>query len=290
MEGPVLVNFMECETPEIIERDLIVDELQKVLASETFTRSQRMSRFLRFTVGQSLEGRGDRLKEYLIGVEVYDKPESLDPRFDPIVRVEAGRLRAKLREYYETDGRYDRVVISYPKRSYAPQFHRNQGTIGPTIPDQGRPQDPSRSIAVLPFLDMSQNYGLQNFCDGLTEEVNTALGSIDGLRVAARSSVQRFKDCPADVRRIGRELNTGMVIEGSVRGCGSRLRVTFQLNSCADGYHIWCETRESRVQDVWAFQGEISSAIAARVRNSLAPTRWHPTSAFAWTQGASARA
>jgi len=269
-----LTNLMTCETSEFIEREQIVDELQKVLASETFARSQRMSRFLRYTVEQTLAGRGDCLKEYLIGIEVYDKPESLDPRFDPIVRVEAGRLRAKLREYYETDGRYDQIVISYPKRSYAPLFHRNQSTMAPSAgdgaPGDGQSADSAKSIAVLPFVDMSQNHGLQYFCDGLTEEVSAALAGVEGLHVVARSSVQRFKDNPVDVRQIGHELNTGSVIEGSVRSCDSRLRVTFQLNSCVDGYHIWCDTRESRVQDVWAFQCEISSAIASRLRSSLA--------------------
>ncbi len=233
-----------------------------------------MSRFLRFTVEQSLLGRADRLKEYLIGVEVYDKPESLDPRFDPIVRVEAGRLRAKLREYYETDGRNDQIVICFPKRSYAPLFHWNH-MINGSRPSDGsrngmRPLDSSRSIAVLPFVDMSQDGELRYFCDGLTEEVNTALAGVDGLRVVARSSVLRFKDRLFDIRQVGQELNTESVIEGSVRSFDSRLRVTFQLNSCRDGYHIWCDTLESNVQDVWAFQCKISSAIADRLRNPAA--------------------
>jgi TolB-like protein len=265
---------MERAASATIRKELIVDQLQKVLASETFTRSQRMSRFLRFTVEQSLEGRADRLKEYLIGVEVYDKPETLDPRFDPIVRVEAGRLRAKLREYYETDGREDVILISFPKRSYAPLFHwndltSNSGTAANPRELEARPPGQStRSIAVLPFIDMSQKGELQHFCDGLTDEVNAALANVEGLRVVARSSMWQFKDRLLDVRQIGQELNTESLIEGSVRSHENRLRVTYQLNSCVDGYHIWCDVRESQLSDVWAFQCEISADIAERFRGS----------------------
>ncbi|MCX6622161.1 MAG: hypothetical protein NTY38_14055 [Acidobacteria bacterium] len=268
---------MERATSGTIGKELIVDQLHKVLGSELFARSQRMSRFLRFTVEQSLEGRADRLKEYLLGVVVYDKPETMDPRFDPIVRVEAGRLRAKLREYYETGGRKDLILISFPKRSYAPLFLWNNGETNSSAAAGNRETDSkaansTRSIAVLPFVDMSREQALQFFCDGLTEEVNAALASVEGLRVVARSSVLQFKDRPMDVRQIGRQLNAESVIEGSVRSHENRLRVTCQLNSCVDGYHVWCDTRESQLNDVWAFQREISAAIAERLHNHGAVT------------------
>ena len=75
-------------------------QLRKILASEQFANSDRMSRFLRFTVERAIQGKGDHLKEYLLGVEVFDRKESYDPRIDPIVRVEARRLRSKLKKYY----------------------------------------------------------------------------------------------------------------------------------------------------------------------------------------------
>jgi hypothetical protein len=82
----------------------IREHLSAILTSEIFVRSERLSRFLRFVVGKALEGRGDEISEYSIGVEVYDRPTAFDPRIDSTVRVEAGRLRAKLREYYEAEG------------------------------------------------------------------------------------------------------------------------------------------------------------------------------------------
>jgi len=105
-----------------VSADAIQLELRKILASETFSHSERLCRFLRFTVEEAVQGRGAKLKEYQIGVEVFDRKAAYDPRADPIVRVEAGRLRAKLEEYYRAEGRDDPVLISFRKGSYVPAF------------------------------------------------------------------------------------------------------------------------------------------------------------------------
>ena len=100
----------------------ILAQLDKILANSAFSHSGRISRFLRFTVEETLEGRGEEINEYKIGLEVFDRNESYDPRIDPIVRVEAGRLRSKLREFYSTDGVNDRILIKIQKGSYVPVF------------------------------------------------------------------------------------------------------------------------------------------------------------------------
>jgi TolB-like protein/Tfp pilus assembly protein PilF len=92
------------------------------LASPLFTRSERLSRFLRFIVERTLAGQADTLKEYVLAVEVYDKDQSYQPGADTLVRVEAGRLRNKLREYYESEGKGDPVRLELPKGSYVPVF------------------------------------------------------------------------------------------------------------------------------------------------------------------------
>ncbi len=104
--------------------DEIRAEADRVLAAGSFQRSERLSRFLRFVVDGALEGKHEQLKEYVLGVEVYQKGADFDPRIDSTVRVEAARLRAKLREYYETEGRSDPVRIDLPKGGYAPLFRR----------------------------------------------------------------------------------------------------------------------------------------------------------------------
>ena len=100
--------------------DDVRHELDRLLGSAVFANAGRMSRFLKFIVERTLAGEGERLKEYVIGVEVFDRDANYDPRLDAIVRVEAARLRTKLAEYYAGEGRGDAIVLSLPKGGYAP--------------------------------------------------------------------------------------------------------------------------------------------------------------------------
>src|ERR1700691_1603561 len=102
--------------------EVVRQAMAKVISSAIFADSQRMARFLRFAVEETLEGNGTRLKEIVIGTEVFDRGESYDPRLDPIVRVEARRLRAKLLAYYEGEGKDDELIIEFPKGTYQPVF------------------------------------------------------------------------------------------------------------------------------------------------------------------------
>src|SRR3954466_8237266 len=97
-------------------------QLGKILASAAFVNSPRMSRFIKFVVESTLAGAGSRIKEYVIAIEVFDKPETYDPQADSTVRSEASKLRSRLARYYASDGRNDPIVISIPKGSYVPVF------------------------------------------------------------------------------------------------------------------------------------------------------------------------
>jgi len=116
----------ECLLPPGITEQQVRDDLARILASPQFNHSERMNRFLRFVVETVLAGQQEQLKEYLIGLEVFDRNHDYDPHLDPIVRVEARRLRAKLKEYYETEGGPDALVISMPKGSYVPIFNSTE--------------------------------------------------------------------------------------------------------------------------------------------------------------------
>src|SRR6202012_4722311 len=104
-------------SPERIRR-----QVQQILASTHFDASTRNRRFLEFIVEQTLAGNGDRLKGYTIALEVFDRDPSFDPQLDPVVRIEAGRLRRSLERYYLTEGKTSYVVVSIPKGKYVPQF------------------------------------------------------------------------------------------------------------------------------------------------------------------------
>jgi eukaryotic-like serine/threonine-protein kinase len=128
------------------------------------------------------------------------------------------------------------------------------------------------SVAVLPFVNMSADPENEFFSDGMTEELINALTRVDGLRVASRTSAFAFKGRDTDIREIGQRLNVTSVLEGSVRRAGNRLRVNAQLINVADGYHLWSETYDRELADVFAVQDELSRSIVTTLRPKLTGT------------------
>ena len=125
------------------------------------------------------------------------------------------------------------------------------------------------SVAILPFVDMSPGRDQEYFCDGIAEEIINSLCCIRDLRIASRTSSFQFKGRAADVREIGRALGVGAVLEGSVRKAGERVRITAQLVSSADGYHLWSESYDRDLSDVFAIQTEIAQKLVGALRVSL---------------------
>ena len=124
----------------------------------------------------------------------------------------------------------------------------------------------AKSIAVLPFVNMSADAENEYFTDGVAEEIINALTKIQALRVASRTSSFAFKGKNQDIRKVGEQLNVTTVLEGSVRKAGSRLRVTAQLVNVADGYHLWSERYDRELEDVFAIQDEIAGNIVRALR------------------------
>ncbi len=257
-------------------------ELERILSSQVFSGSERLSQFLRFVVEQSIGGQADALKEWLLGVRVFGRSESFDPRIDAIVRVEAGRLRSKLAHYYETEGLNDPLLIEVHKGSYAPVFLERSRKASQTAhaatpvveaaANKGR-SDGLTSIVVLPFVNLSADPDNEYFSDGLTEEVITGLTHIRGLRVIARSTAFWYKGQAQDIRRVGMELNVSAALEGSVRRIGDRVRITAQLIDTRDCFHLWSHTYERQMKDIFAIQQEIAEAIGSMVRGQLPSAR-----------------
>lgn len=127
----------------------------------------------------------------------------------------------------------------------------------------------NRSVAVLPFVNMSSDPENEYFSDGITEEIINALTRIDGLQVTARTSSFVFKGQNKDVREIGRLLGVRTVLEGSVRKFGKRVRITAQLINVLDGYHLWSETFDRQLEDIFVIQDEISLNIAEYLREHM---------------------
>jgi TolB-like protein/Flp pilus assembly protein TadD len=138
------------------------------------------------------------------------------------------------------------------------------GSAEPDIAENGKP-----SIAVLPFVNMSSDPEQEYFSDGLAEELLNRLVKFDQLQVAARTSSFQFKGQNLDMAEIGRQLKVEHLLEGSVRKAGNRLRVTAQLIKANDGYHLWSETYEREIDDIFGIQDEISDAITNALKLEL---------------------
>jgi TolB-like protein len=135
--------------------------------------------------------------------------------------------------------------------------------------------DESSSIAVLPFVNMSPDPENKYFGDGLAEELINALTQLKGLHVAARTSAFRFRGRETDIKEIGQQLNVSIILEGSVRKAGKRLRITAQLINIADGYHLWSERYDREMEDIFAIQDEITAAIIdSQTRQERRRTRY----------------
>jgi serine/threonine-protein kinase len=281
---------------ELKEADIRA-QLEKILAGEAFSQSESLQRFLRYVVERTLAGQAGELKEYNVGVEVLGRGESYDPRTDTIVRVQAGRLRSKLHEYYRDQGSRDPVRIEIPKGTYVPDFLQMNEEVG--VSGAGAPRqrkvflwvgagalalallgvlgawllhrggtEPSverpgamQSIAVLPFTDMSPNQDQEYFADGISEELTNTLNHLQGIYVAPRTSAFQFKGQPVGIRTIGEHLGVAAIVQGSVRKTEQNLRVTAQLLRASDGANLWSATYDRPEGDVFAVQEELARAI-----------------------------
>ena len=242
--------------------DGVREHLERILASPTFQQGDRLKRFLKFIVLEAVAGRRHELKEYVIGVEVFGKEETFDPRTDPIVRVQARRLRAKLVRYYRDEGRADETVIELPKGGYAPVFkHRDtpvliKRTVAAALVSRN-------TVAVLPFADHSGERDLDYFCRGMREEIVHHLARFPSLRILASD----------EPRTTGNKTDAAMIINGSVRRSGERLRITAQLVDGATGCYIWSESVDATLIDLFPAQERVAAAIAARIEPELGDGR-----------------
>ena len=132
---------------------------------------------------------------------------------------------------------------------------------------------PEKSIAVLPFVDMSEKRDQEYFSDGLTEELLDMLSQVPDLRVPARTSSFYFKGRSEDIPTIAQKLRVAHVLEGSVRKAGNTIRVTAQLIRADNGYHLWSKTYDRDFKDIFKVQDEIAAAVVEALKAKLLPAQ-----------------
>jgi TolB-like protein/Flp pilus assembly protein TadD len=237
------------------------EQLERILASPTFQQSDRLKRFLSFIVLEAIAGHSDKLKEYVIGVQVFGKEESFDPRTDPIVRVQARRLRAKLVHHYREEGRADALIIDLPKGGYAPVFRRRETpvllrrSIGAALVSRN-------TVAILRFADYSVGRNLEYVCRGVRDEIVHHLARLPSLRILASDEPPAVDDA-----------EPALIISGSVRRSGDRLRLTAKLVDGAHGCYLWSESVDASIDDVLAAEERVAAAILSRLEPELTDRR-----------------
>lgn len=258
---------LHAEVTSSIDREVIEEQLSRVLDSPHFSETTRMKRFLNHIVHEALEGRSETLKGYALGIDVFDKPEDFDPTIDTIVRVQANKLRSRLDLYYGNEGRGDPVRIHIPKGSYAPVFEIAFDPVANNavaIPEQS---DPRTSLAVMPFDNLSGDPRQEYLADGLTEEIISALARFREIRALSRHVTYRFRGRARDPREVGEELGIRFLVEGSVRHWDESLRVTAQLIDATTGEQIFSDAydRDLSAKSLFDVQNDIAAKIAAQI-------------------------
>jgi len=263
------------------ERRAIREQVDRILASDAFAQSHRRRTFLSYIVTELLAGRGERLKAYTVAIEVFDRDKSFDSATNPLVRIEAGRLRDKLSAYYAREGVHDPIRIDLPKGSYAPLIEFREAVplgappANDTLPDveadsaSAPSQSPSisarPSIAVLPFVNMSAKRADDYLSDAITENIITALSRFRDLAVVASHSTFAYKGKRSSLPEIARRLGVRFVLEGSVQKSMERVTITAQLIDGDTGAHFWAERFDRSYGDLLAVLDEVTEHIVGRL-------------------------
>jgi adenylate cyclase len=210
----------------------------------------------------------DGTEIYGDGVNVASRIESMGVGGDVLL---SGQLNSELKNHLQITtrslGRFELKNVSQPVEVFA---LTNSGIIVPKRSElKGKQKSATKSIAVLPFINMSSKEENEYFSDGMTEEIINALTKIKGLKVTSRTSSFFFKNKNIPLRQIGQELNVSTILEGSIRLAGNRMRITAQLIDVVDDYHFWSETFDRSVEDIFAVQDEISLLIADKLREHV---------------------
>ena len=283
-------------------------EVDRILASKGFASAGRLSRLLRHAVDKTLANETDQLKEYAVGVEVFDRGADYDPRLDSIVRVEAGRLRSRLDEYYLGEGALSAIRVSLPRGGYSVQFERRNGTpVAPVVTEpipppatvrrskaaapliaglicavgamvvwlggwnRAVPPDARPSMAVLAFEPNMPGADNERLAQRLTEGVTSELARLGTVSVASYTSAMQFKAQRRPMREIASALNAGFVLEASIDDEGGAVLVVARLVDTSTDRKIWVSDYRGDRSDVRGISTRIAldaSTAALRVPGS----------------------
>ena len=247
-------------TPELIRKQL--DLLRE---AEIMRSSEVLLRFLEFVVEETLSERVYEIKEYTIGINVFKRPSTFNPQSDAIVRINAGRLRKLLKQYYDSAGQNDPVRIDLPRGGYIPTFDRVQKPVQPET-DEGIIEH-KPALAVIPFHNVGPDSAMNYFGDGFGDQLCSAISQFQELSAISYYSTRRLGSKDADFRILGRYLGAQYILTGSFRFSGKNLRLNVQLIFADDATQIWSDTynREWNEAELFVIQDDLAARILSNI-------------------------
>lgn len=250
--------------PDVCTTAVVRDELRRVLGSPNFATSDRNRRFLEYVIEETLAGRATRLKAYNIATTVFGRPDSFDPQLDPVVRMEAGRLRRALERFYLLEGDAVSLRIAMPKGGYIPEFRQarsDEQQAGETT-TIGTP-----SIFVAPFEAIGDPTAPRNLNLGFTRQVIIALHQLGDCVICDRQpSPGRETGHAADIRTGDR------ILTGDVALCDDVFSVTALLLDASTGRVLWGSTVQRavpRAQSILTLRDEVADHVAHALHEHL---------------------
>jgi TolB-like protein len=267
-----MTNTSTEQRMDAVPTDAALNALSLVLASEIFARSNRLSQFLRFVVERTLHGRESSLKEYTIGTEAYGRKADFDPGQDTIVRTEARRLRSKLKEYYETEGKSDVVVIFMRTGSYVPVIRwraslDGRSQVSTRTPDELWVEGDGVRIALTAFQAHANDPIASTCAFGITDDLLHRLVQVPGLRVVSEKVTRSYPQDSDPLRGNG-ELEAQILLDGTVRSEHNRLRVSARV-STAQGLLLWSQRFDAATDEDSLLK--LHDAVAAALLSRIAP-------------------
>ena len=253
--------------------EAIREQLERLVSSPDFARSEHLTQFLTFIVEETLAGRSDDIKGYTIGTAVLGRDDQFDPTIDPVVRIQAGRLRRALERYYLVEGTNDPLRIEVPKGGYRPTFclikepELEVRVEEPFVEDPTEVLSRGPTIAVLPFTNLSGDKEQEYFAAGLTEELIVQLTRLQEVVVITHQSTRQYHNQPIDPRLVGRTLGTRFLLEGSVRKDSKAIRVAVRLRETENGESLWAQNydRELAVGNIFDLQDDITEHVVTMI-------------------------
>ena len=274
-------------------------ELDRILASKGFATAGRLSKLLRYVVEKTLAGETDQLKEYAVGIEVFERDEKYDPRLDSIVRVEAGRLRTKLDEYYNGEGSSSPVRISLPRGGYSAVFERPAVPAAPPLVEVAAPHprrsrltipltvgllcaiaamvvwlggwnrrpkpDLRPSVAVLAFATHVAGEEHERLAAHLTDSLTTELARLGTVSVASHTSAMQFAGQRRSIQEISTALNATYIVEASLDDETAGMLIVARIVNGVTDRKLWVSDYRAPKDDVRGIAQRIAFEISAAI-------------------------